>query len=295
MMDSFERTANIVSEWITPALENAFADKSDRTVQAAEYSLLAGGKRIRPMLMYCSAGMLGCDLDEVRPFACALELIHTYSLIHDDLPAMDNDDLRRGKPTCHKAFGEDFAILAGDALLNRAYEIMLLRAEYDHNLVKAALNIASLAGIEGMVGGQSIDIGSEGKEIDLDTLYELQRKKTGALIKAAVMTPYFIMFENTNERYEPLNDLSEHLGLAFQIKDDILDFEAEEEQLGKSTGKDLRDNKSTFVTIFGLEKAKAYLKDQTDACYDALSKLDGMGCNTTDFREIVRFMYERDH
>jgi len=218
------------NSFITPYLESVFSelDADDPVVKAASYSLFAGGKRMRPALMHASATMLssfGVATEDIIPYAAALEMIHTYSLIHDDLPAMDNDDLRRGRPTCHKVYGEAIAILAGDMLLNLAHEILLELAVRSEAHAKASLNISRLSGIRGMIGGQSIDIDSEGKKISVDRLYELQRKKTGALIKASVTTPYYLSSADSNT-LDLLSEYSEHLGLAFQIKDDILDVEA---------------------------------------------------------------------
>ena len=226
--------------WVTPQLEKVFAafDSEDAVVKAASYSLFAGGKRMRPALMYASAVALkdyGVSAENVLPYAASLEMIHTYSLIHDDLPCMDDDDLRRGRPTCHKVYGEGIAVLAGDMLLNTAHEELLKLAMESSRAAKASYNVSHLAGIAGMIGGQSIDIESEGKKISLEKLHELQNKKTGALIEAAVTTPYYLS-DADEDILGALKDYALHLGLAFQIKDDILDVEADEAKLGKSTG-----------------------------------------------------------
>lgn len=286
---------NEAIERVEPYLKKAFPESqaSDITVQAAMYSLLGGGKRIRPCFMYQTAKMLGQDPDSVSVFACALEMIHTYSLIHDDLPALDNDDLRRGNPTCHKKFGEDIAVLAGDALLNRAFEILMNEALTDNRKLKAACEMARLAGISGMLGGQSIDVSSEGKQIDIDTLYILQEKKTGALIEAAFITPC-ILFDADQKVTDLVRFLAGHVGLSFQIRDDILDVISNEEELGKSTGKDLRDKKSTFVTMLGLEGAKEKLDEQIRSSYDILDDLSSGGLSADNIRPIISFIAERN-
>ncbi len=284
-------------EWIETSLTDVFPEslKDDITVKASLYSLMAGGKRIRPCLMYVTALMLDCDTDEVLPFAKALEMIHTYSLIHDDLPAMDNDDLRRGKPTCHKAFGEGIALLAGDNLLNRAYEILFDAClSGDMRKIRAAGQIAAKAGICGMIGGQSIDLDSEGKTITLDTLYELQEKKTGALLSAACVTPCYLAGVAPDVQ-SIIQEFSEHLGLMFQIQDDILDVMADQEKLGKTVGKDERDGKATFVTLLGLEEAKNKLDEEVTGCKQMLRRLESFGYDTSDLETIVDFLAERDY
>ncbi|MBR1797179.1 MAG: polyprenyl synthetase family protein [Clostridiales bacterium] len=287
------------NQWIKPYLDKVFdtLDSEDVVVKAASYSLYAGGKRIRPALMHASASLLtgyGVAADDIAPYAACLEMIHTYSLIHDDLPAMDNDDLRRGRATCHKVFGEGIAILAGDMLLNTAHEELLKLAINSESHARASYNISHLAGISGMIGGQSIDIASEGKKITIDTLYELQRKKTGALIEAAVTTPYFISNAPDNI-LTLLREYACHLGLAFQIKDDILDVDADEEKLGKSVGKDERDDKPTFVTMLGIDNARQKLQDEERGCFDVLDKLSSMKLDVTLLSELTEFNLKRDY
>lgn len=301
---TFEGIAKETNLWITPELENVFPSylKDDVTVKASMYSLMAGGKRIRPLMMLMTAKMFNANenlLSDIKYFAATLEMIHTYSLIHDDLPAMDNDDLRRGMPTCHKAFGEDIAILAGDCLLNGAMErllkIVIKKPEYAY----ASYKMAYLAGISGMIGGQSIDLDSEGKKIELSKLYELQDKKTGALIEAAVVTPYYLINKTKDESdlsgevFENLIKLSKHIGLAFQIKDDILDVDSSSEELGKSVGKDERDNKSTFVTLLGYDGAKTKLAEEIDGCYASLNILKKSGLDIKYYEMLVDFLVNR--
>ncbi|MBR4403681.1 MAG: polyprenyl synthetase family protein [Clostridiales bacterium] len=303
--DNISTLMEKAEQWILPELESVFNsdEAEDITVKAALYSLYAGGKRLRPLMMYLTADMFRLDFDidaDVKYFAATLEMLHTYSLIHDDLPALDNDDLRRGKPTCHKAFGEGIAVLAGDLLLNKAMERLFLICEKHNGYIYAASAMAENAGIRGMLGGQSIDIASEEKEISLDLLTELQEKKTGAFIEAAVVTPYYLSKgmrrseSATDETAADLRKLASHIGLAFQIKDDILDVTSNSEVLGKSTGKDARDSKATFVTILGLEGAKKRLQDESDCIRVILDKFDTNGFDTTDYRTLTDFLVNRD-
>ena len=285
--------------WVTPYLNDLFAqyDREDPVVKAASYSLFAGGKRMRPALMQASGTLLkafGVSDDDILPYACALEMIHTYSLIHDDLPCMDNDDMRRGRPTCHKVFGEAIALLGGDMLLNTAHEVLLEMSVKSQAHAKASYNISRLSGIHGMIGGQSIDIDSEGKKIEIERLYELQRKKTGALIEAAVTTPFYLS-SASEDILEKLREYALHLGLAFQIKDDILDVEADEKLLGKSTGKDQRDDKPTFVTLLGLDAAKEKLSEEENACYEILDYLNTLKMDIILLRELTDFNLKREY
>ncbi len=268
----------------------------DPTVKASMYSLLAGGKRIRPVLMYMVAEMLGVDLSVVDDFAAAMEMIHTYSLIHDDLPCMDNDTLRRGKPTCHVAHGEAFALLAGDALLNRAFERVLLAVSKDPKTAKAAVCFSENTGILGMIGGQSIDLSSEGKKIDTGRLCELHEKKTGALINASCLVPYYIYAAEhgeDKELYDQIHRFSAGTGLGFQIKDDLLDVQADAQVLGKSTGKDQRDQKSTFVTVFGEKSAQKMLDDTYNDVYEALDELADRGLDVSALRQFSDLLQNR--
>lgn len=240
-----------------------------------KYSLLAGGKRIRPVLAISICEALGGRIEDVISFACAMEMIHTYSLIHDDLPAMDNDDLRRGKPTNHVVFGEAKAILAGDALLNYAFETALntiAEKGCEEKYVKAAGIIAAASGVKGMVGGQVIDIESENCSMDLNGLLEMHRRKTGALIEASCLIGCII--SGNTERMDLVGEYSRNLGIAFQIVDDILDYEGDSSILGKSTGKDAAEGKSTFVSILGIEKSKDMANKYSKKAYDIAKSLD---------------------
>ena len=270
--------------------------EDDPTVKAAMYSLLAGGKRIRPVLMYMVADMLKLDLSVVDDFAVAMEMVHTYSLIHDDLPCMDDDCLRRGKPTCHIAHGEAFALLAGDALLNRAFERVLQAVGKKPKTAQAAAYFAENTGILGMIGGQSIDLSSEGKKIDTGRLCELHEKKTGALINASCLIPYYIFAAEKGEDqalYDLIHRFSAGTGLGFQIKDDLLDVQADAAVLGKSTGKDERDNKSTFVTVFGEKSAQKMLDHTYADVYSALDDLGKLGFDVTALRQFSDVLQNR--
>lgn len=291
--------------WITPELHTAFDNKiaEDITVKAAMYSLFAGGKRLRPMMMHLTSDMLKLDEgidNDVKYFAATLEMIHTYSLIHDDLPAMDNDELRRGKPTCHMVYGEGIATLAGDLLLNTAMERLFLICEKEPGYIYAASAMAENAGIYGMIGGQSIDIASSDKKISVELLTDLQEKKTGALIEAAVVTPYYLSKNMT--RAESISDktavslrkLASHIGLAFQIRDDILDVISDSTILGKSTGKDERDSKATFVTLLGLEGAKERLGSELNSIKEILAGFKEQGFDTTDYETLSGYLGDRD-
>lgn len=297
--------ASETAKWLEPELGSVFTgkQKDDITVQAAMYSLNAGGKRLRPLMMRLTALMAGCSeekMADVLYYAATLEMIHTYSLIHDDLPAMDNDDLRRGKPTCHKVYGEGIATLAGDLLLNtaceRLFKIAIAKPEY----LYASYFMCRNAGLEGMVGGQSIDLDSEGKTIGLDLLYELQAKKTGALIESAVVTPYYLIKGMNEKQAEEdvtaglLRKLAGHIGLAFQIRDDILDVESDPSILGKNTGKDLRDSKATFVTLLGEQGAAEKLSCEIKAAMDVLSELEKAGYDTDGYRTLTDYLEKRD-
>lgn len=237
---------------------------------AMNYSIFAGGKRLRPMIMMMTAKMLGKAVETVLPFACAMEMIHTYSLIHDDLPAMDNDDLRRGKPTNHKVFGEATAILAGDALLTKAFEIA---AKYGtecapcDKVLEAISVLAEAAGSEGMVGGQVIDISAEAET--LDDLKNMHSLKTGAIIRASGVIGA-ILSGADEAQIKAIDSYCYNLGIAFQIKDDILDVLGNEESLGKPIGSDAENNKSTYVTFCGIEKAEELQEEYIKRSKDSL-------------------------
>ncbi|MGA2553559.1 MAG: polyprenyl synthetase family protein [Smithella sp.] len=263
--------------------------------EAIHYSVFNGGKRIRPILCLAAAEAVGGDLASAMPVACALELIHTYSLIHDDLPAMDNDDFRRGKPTCHKVFGEDMAILAGDALLTEAF-VLLSRAEKvrlsgfsAERRLAVIQEIAYAAGICGMVGGQALDVLSGKSESGEDTLREIHRRKTGALIVAAVKSGA-IIFNAGKDKIQSLAEYGINAGLAFQIADDILNVEGDRELMGKETGSDAAHNKLTYPSLLGMELAKEKLVKYIDAAVASLSNFDE---RAMPLIVIARYVMER--
>ena len=258
---------------------------------AMEYSLFAGGKRIRPVLSVAVCEMLGGNSEDVMPFACALEMIHTYSLIHDDLPCMDDDDLRRGRPTNHKVYGEGIAVLAGDALLNRAMETAMkfsaLPADSTLDILYA---LFSASGTEGMIGGQVIDLENEGKQTDAETLETMHLLKTGALIMAAAKIGAIASGCPSADIYR-VCEFAKKIGIAFQIKDDILDVEGNAEELGKPIGSDKENEKSTFVTIYGIEKAKEMLKAYTE---DAINLISVYGERSEFLKEFALYLLERN-
>lgn len=262
--------------------------------KAMKYSLMANGKRLRPVLALAVCDMLGGDGSEILPYACAIEMIHTYSLIHDDLPAMDDDEYRRGIPTNHMIFGEATAILAGDALLNKAYELMLsntiIKGGRLNEKLKVMHLIAKSAGADGMILGQVVDLESEGFAIPKETLELMHRCKTGALIKAPVLASALLYGASASE-YEQLTIYAENIGLAFQIKDDIMDVKSSLEQMGKAAGGDAASGKSTYVTLFGTEKAGVLL-DKT--IKTAIKALDCFGGKAEFLKELALFIKDRN-
>ncbi len=262
-----------------------------RLKEAMTYSLLAGGKRFRPLLVLASAQLAGLEEEQVLPMACAMEMIHTYSLIHDDLPAMDNDDLRRGKPTSHKVFGEAMAILAGDALLNEALLMLMKHYGGTPSGAAAMAAIAASSGKDGMIAGQVLDIQSQGQPIDLTTLEEMHRNKTGAIITSSLTAP-LLLAGSSGETVRAMREFGQTLGIFFQIQDDILDVESDARTMGKTVGKDARDEKSTFVSILGLDASKQRLKE-LDGKLRAFAL--ARGSNATLLQAIVEVFAQRDH
>ena len=260
--------------------------------QSMYYSLIGGGKRIRPVLALASAVAVGGDPETVLPAAVSLELIHTYSLIHDDLPAMDNDDYRRGRLSNHKVFGEANAILAGDALLTYAFELLAdpgtAQPERQLRIIR---EVAVAAGKDGMVGGQVADIAGEGKTLKLDEIEEIHKGKTGALLTASARLGG-ILAGGTETQVKALSDYAEALGLAFQIKDDILDVVGSSERLGKPAGSDLRQGKATYVSLLGLEGAENQLHDQILKAQSALKPFNE---GATFLSQLANFIEQRQH
>ena len=295
-----EENVPVINQKMYDFIEGASA--SDELFESMSYSLEAGGKRFRPLLLLATVSFLGNSLENAHyEAAAALEMVHTYSLIHDDLPAMDDDDLRRGKMTCHIKYGEGIALLAGDCLLNRAYEILLKASSIDHKYAYASYKIAKLAGICGMIGGQSLDLCSIDKKIDLNDLYKLHSLKTGALMEAAVCTPFFVLNSDkdihhvtTDSVLVLLKRLSMHIGLSFQIRDDILDLVSDSATLGKSIGKDSRDNKPTFVTELSYDEACSKLARHIGDCEEILETFSTKGYDITMLKTIVHFLERRN-
>jgi len=263
--------------------------------KACRYSLLGNGKRIRPVLCLAVGELLCVPFADLLPYACSIEMIHTFSLIHDDLPSMDNDDYRRGRLTCHKVFGEGVAVLAGDSLLNKAYETMLfdcINHPKDGKL-QAALIISCSTGDLGMIGGQIIDIESEHKTIGYDLLKKMHSMKTGALIKAPIIAACHIGKANINE-HEIFEEYANAIGLAFQIKDDILDVISNSDIMGKTVGKDSLVEKSTYVSIFRIDKAQELLISTTQNAFENLQKLQSVGYDTSFLASFTEYLLKRD-
>lgn len=258
--------------------------------ESVRYSIFAGGKRLRPILALAAAEALGKDFVSVLPVACALEMIHTYSLIHDDLPAMDDDDLRRGNPTNHKVYGEAIAILAGDSLLSEAFRIMAGSAQNGnaHQCIQIIQRVSQAIGPQGMVGGQVQDLESEKKKISSDELEHLHRHKTGKLIQVAIESGA-IMVGASEEELSALSDFGNCIGLSFQIADDVLDIEGGEE-IGKDVGSDLAKEKATYPSILGLETSKQLADEITQK---ALAALTPFGQNADPLREIAKYVVYR--
>ena len=257
------------------------------------YSILAGGKRLRPILVIAATEAVGGNREDILPFAVAVEYIHTYTLIHDDLPALDNDDLRRGKPTNHKVFGEAIAILAGDALLTQAFYLMthsgLMNAVPPERLLQAAHDMTVAIGTSGMIGGQVVDIESEGKLVDAKTLEYIHVHKTGCLIKACIRAGA-ILSQAKTEELEALSNYGEQIGLAFQIVDDILDITADESLLGKDVGSDVDKGKATYPALYGLGEAR---KKAEKLVEEGIAYLEIFKNRAEPLREIGRFFLQR--
>ena len=268
-------------------------DKSYKIVlDAMNYSLMLGGKRLRPYLLRQFYTLCGGENNASLNFEVALESIHTYSLVHDDLPCMDDDDMRRGKPSCHKKYGEAYALLAGDGLLTKAFGIAAETKNIHSSLVVRALSVLSeCSGINGMIGGQTIDLLSEGKNADEETLKEICSLKTGALIKAACVIGCILADASENE-ISAATEYAECLGLAFQIQDDILDIIGDEKKLGKPIHSDEDNNKSTFVTLFGIEECKKKVASLTQQAKNALNIF---GEKADNLKALADFLCNRDY
>lgn len=266
----------------------------DTVVRGMHYACEDGGKRLRPVLLLEFCRLCGGEPEDALPFACAVEMIHSYSLVHDDMPCMDNSPMRRGKPSVHTAFGEDMALLTGDGLLTYAFETMLdstaCRVPASRALA-AAHTLAVKAGIAGMVGGQTVDLETEGRRITPDELWELQEGKTAAMLEAACRMGVQLA-GGTAAQEQAAERFGQQLGHGFQIVDDILDATADAETLGKPVGEDAEAQKNTYVTLLGLEKARKLAADCTDA---ALSALDCFGNEAEELRCLTAALLTRDH
>ncbi len=296
--DTFKREINDKVRLIDQALDNYLFNSAaipETLHHAMRYSVFAGGKRLRPVLLLASAEAVGGDAVLLLPAASAFEMVHTYSLIHDDLPAMDNDDFRRGQPTNHKVFGEAMAILAGDGLLTEAFglitECCVSGNISPETVVTVIKELSQAAGPFGMIGGQVVDIHSENQSIDKDVLEYIHSHKTGALFKACVRAGA-IMGRGSAEQLAALTRYAENLGLAFQITDDVLDVEGDSGKLGKTVGSDERLKKATYPSLYGLEESKKLAADAVDR---ALKALDMFDREADLLRCIARYLLEREN
>ncbi|HZT44104.1 MAG TPA: farnesyl diphosphate synthase [Chthonomonadaceae bacterium] len=260
--------------------------------EAIRYSMLAPGKRLRPTLTIASAEAVGGQEREVMPTACALECVHVFSLIHDDLPCMDDDDYRRGRLTCHKVYGEAMALLAGDALLTLAFQLIAENASMvpAERILPTLRLIAEASGTQGMVGGQVVDMESQGQPVTPETLQYIHEHKTGALLLASVLAGAMLSGADAN-RMESLRAYGKHIGLAFQIADDILDVTGDESRIGKPVGSDEERDKATYPKLFGLEESRRRAATEVEAALRALSDFDA---RADPLRAIARFIVERD-
>ena len=288
----FDQTQRRVDRFLTDLFLDSVSDQD--LMKAIRYASLDGGKRIRPLLVYASATAVGAQLENADAPASAVELIHSYSLVHDDLPAMDDDDLRRGKPSVHKAFNEATAILVGDALQSLAFQLL---SEANSNLsaqTKLTMieTLSKAAGTEGMTGGQAMDLDAENRSITLDALEGIHRLKTGALIKASVRLGALCNPDTTTNQFKSLNEFANNIGLAFQIQDDILDEISNTETLGKPQGSDRDQSKTTYVSLLGAEKAQMKADELSN---NAITLLEGFSSSADALREMAGFIVKRIH
>lgn len=296
MAHAFQTRLSTYQQRVNSAL-NKYLPRNDppehNLAEAIRYSVVGGGKRIRPAMVYAAGEAMGVSTDLLDIPACAVEMIHAYSLIHDDLPAMDDDDLRRGQPTCHKAFDEATAILAGDALQALAYEI-LAKDDHEELTPEHRINMLSLlteaSGAHGMAGGQAVDLASVGKKLDLAQLENMHRLKTGALIRASVLLGGMCQQNISDENRNILSEYALCIGLSFQIQDDILDVISDTETLGKPQGSDEEQEKPTFPAIIGLEESKQLALEQHEKAIDILQPLDK---KADSLRELSAYIVQR--
>ena len=290
--DALSEAASLTEESMNRLIPRADGPEA-KVLKAMRYSCFAGGKRLRPFLVLASADLFNVSRTCSKRVAAAVEMVHTYSLIHDDLPAMDDDDLRRGKPTCHKEFDEATAILAGDGLISLAFEILASNETHQSAEVRAdlVLELAKAIGAQGMVGGQMLDLVAEEAALDMPEITRLQRMKTGALINYACMTGAILGKANEPQRHR-LSAYAHDLGLAFQIVDDLLDIEGSAEEMGKAVNKDEDAGKATFVSILGIERARKQADILTE---QAIKHLEIFGEKSNLLRDLAEFVVQRRH
>ncbi len=291
-MTDIKEYVNQQAEIISNRLDYLLSENMSSTVlEAMKYSVSNGGKRIRPILAVEFAKACNGDVSAALDFGCAVEMIHTYSLIHDDLPCMDNDDMRRGKPSCHIAFGEDNALLAGDALLTEAFLALTNpRNIPEKNIVRAVSYLSAFAGINGMVGGQVLDLQFEETKPTVDEILKMYSLKTCGLIKAACVLGCLASNEYNEEKIKSAINYAENLGIAFQIQDDILDIEGDAVALGKPVGSDEKNDKSTIVKYFGVEKSKELVREYT---HKAISSLSVFNTDTEILKQLSFMLVDR--
>lgn len=291
MKTQWNERRELVESELPKQLRQSGKPLDETLTESMEYSLMAGGKRLRPILLMAAADAAGAKGEDFLASACAIEMIHTYSLIHDDLPAMDNDDYRRGKLTNHKIYGAGIATLAGDALLTLAFEVMT-REDVSPEIKLAVIQeMSAAAGPQGMVGGQAVDLESEGKRIPLEKLREMHLGKTGALFKAAIRSGA-ILARADEKTLAALTDYALAFGLAFQITDDILDVVGDEATIGKPVGSDERNNKSTYVTLTSLEEARRLAREAVD---DGLKAIAPFGDKAKFLGALLEYLISRDN
>ncbi len=289
----FAAYLELAKKRVEKALEDSLGpEQPEKLREAMRYSLLAGGKRLRPILCLAACELTGADSEKAIPTSVAIEMIHTMSLIHDDLPAMDNDDLRRGRPTNHKVFGDAIAILAGDALLTRAFEMVAIRTKgvSAESLLKVVGELSLVSGAPGLVGGQVVDLECEGKDVDLETLEYIHIHKTGALLKGSVLCGAIIGGADEN-LLTALRIYAKSIGLAFQIIDDILDVTSSSEVLGKTAGKDLIADKTTYPKLLGLEQSRKRANELVDRAKESLKPWEE---NAKPLLALADFIISRD-
>lgn len=293
-LNNYEYYQQRINNFLTVQLDKLTIN-DEKLLAAMRYGLLIGGKRMRPYLAYTTGEALGANLHDIDAIAASIECIHAYSLIHDDLPAMDDDDLRRGQPTCHKAFDEATAILAGDSLQTLAFDIIANHKFSQNAQNKQVVLIRQLinaAGYQGMCGGQALDLAATNSEVDIASLEKIHSLKTGALLQASVLMAAECVVDIKAEHKAALAEFSQHIGLAYQVQDDIIDITSTEEQLGKPAGSDVAANKSTYPALLGLQAAK----DKAENLFQqALQALATLPYNTQSLADFATFIVKRNH